>query len=126
MQQTRLSDSGTPTSSCPDSVDRPLQWKRSNLSSNRFMLDEASSGKCLLGCMVSAAVPAVPKRVNRRGLRQHGASRDACRTAPAVPDRNENWLPGMDSNHRPNGKQPFTLPLSYLGTEQGPVSRGFR
>ena len=27
--------------------------------------------------------------------------------------KSEIWLPRMDSNHRPNGKQPCALPLSY-------------
>jgi hypothetical protein len=34
----------------------------------------------------------------------------------AVGRNSKEWLPGMDSNHRPDGKQPFTLPLSYPGT----------
>ena len=33
--------------------------------------------------------------------------------------------PGMGSNHRPDGKQPSALPLSYRGT-RGPVCRIFR
>ena len=42
----------------------------------------------------------------------------------AVGRNSKEWLPGMDSNHRPDGKQPFTLPLSYPGTRRHPAKRG--
>src|SRR3954471_3690722 len=40
----------------------------------------------------------------------------------SAPGLSKIWLPGMDSNHRPDGKQPFTLPLSYQGIEPSTTS----
>ena len=63
-----------------------------------------------------------PQSITRGERRRHW--RQAMFVRSAAASSKTKWLPGMDSNHRPDGKQPFTLPLSYPGTRCHPAKRG--